>query len=51
MKDLVLTRKLKQALSEHFSKGGTVTDVQGDLKRVSMQDRQKCFDYWKSKQC
>lgn len=47
MKAIQATRKIKNALSEHFSNGGTVDNVQGDLKRVDRAVRQQCFEFWK----
>lgn len=46
MKAIQLTRKIKEQLSAHFSKGGTVDNVAGDLARVSLSERQQCFKYW-----
>ncbi len=45
MKALVLTRKIKDELAEHFKKGGTVHNVTGELSRVSMPDRESCHRF------
>ncbi len=49
MKNCPLTRKLKEALAEHFGKRGTVHNVTGELVRVSMEDRLKCWEFFKEK--
>jgi hypothetical protein len=49
MKNLPLTKKLKEALSDHFDSGGTVAEVPKELIGITIQDRTKCFEYWKAK--
>lgn len=50
MKETPLTMKLKQALSAHFAAGGTVNSVPAELSRISLENRQKCYDFWKARQ-
>lgn len=47
MKDIPINRKLKEELSAHFSSGGTVNNVKGELARVSMVSRLQCHEFWK----
>lgn len=49
MKEITVTRKVKQALSAHFDKGGNVDNVKGELARVPMDARRKCYDFWKAR--
>lgn len=49
MKDKPITRKDKEELSAHFSRGGTVHNVAGELARVPMKSREVCHEFWKKK--
>lgn len=49
MKNQPLTKKLKVALSKHFDSAGTVDNVPKELAGISMQDRQKCYEFWKGR--
>lgn len=48
MKTLTLTRKLKVELTRHYKRGGLPQNVPGDLARVSLSDRQRVYDYWRT---
>lgn len=50
MKNQPLTRKLKEALTAHFDRGGVVAQVPSELARISIEDRQKCYEFWKRQQ-
>ena len=50
MKEIQLTRKVKEQLSAHFDAKGTVHNVTGDLARVPLEQRQTCYDYWQRHQ-